>query len=506
MNNNDTPAQQSPDDMALVREYAASQSDFVFAQLVARHLNFVYSSALRRTGDAQLAGDVAQAVFIILARKAGTLGPGTILMGWLYRATQFASADALKQLRRRHQREHEAYLQSIWNTPEGDETWTQIAPLLEAVLDRLKARDRDAVLLRFFEGRTLAEVGAALGISQDGARVRVNRALEKLRRLFANRGVKSTADAITGAIAARSIQIAPAALASVAAAKGAAASGVPIANGALKLMAWGKMKMAAIVGAAAIVATGATVIIMDKSNRSQMDAYISSPDIKAFLKAPPMVVVQPTHVSAMRGRQITVGEIDPDGKMIGRRVNLNYMLSAAYNVDWAHIFFTTPTPTNEYDFLVTITNHPRKALQAEIERVTGFAAKKEIHTVPALVLEADSNAPILLEAGRRRYSRLSESEIGWAAQNLNFPSIESLCAGLQAIFQKPVINRTGVTNQFGVVVDWRPNSIPMPKGDSFQQAVTAHNDRLKKSLLSELGLDLISTNMPLEVLVVKRLR
>jgi RNA polymerase sigma factor (sigma-70 family) len=145
-----------PDDMVLVREFAASQSEPAFAQLVARHLNFVHSSALRRTGDAQLAEEVAQGVFIVLARKAGKLGHGTVLTGWLYRATQFVATTALKQRRRRQQREQEAYMQSILTPPEADETWNQIAPVLEAALDKLNTRDRDAVLLRFFENKTLA--------------------------------------------------------------------------------------------------------------------------------------------------------------------------------------------------------------------------------------------------------------------------------------------------------------------------------------------------------------
>lgn len=256
--------------MALVREFAASQSEPAFTELVARHLNFVYSSALRRTGNAPLAEEVAQAVFIILARKAGTLGAKTILTGWLYRATQFAAADALKQCLRRQQREQEAYMQSVLDRG-GDassqqEIWKQIAPMLEAALDKLNARDRDAVLLRFFENKKLAEVGRTLGISEDGARVRVNRALEKLRKLFARRGVDSTADAITGAITANSIQIAPAALAksltAAAIAKGAAASTsiLFLAQGAEKTMAGIKFKFAALgvlglVGAVIIVET-----------------------------------------------------------------------------------------------------------------------------------------------------------------------------------------------------------------------------------------------------------
>jgi RNA polymerase sigma factor (sigma-70 family) len=250
------------DDLNLLREFARNNSEAAFATLVSRHVNLVYSVALRQVHDSHLAEEITQAVFIILARKADSLGDKTILPGWLCRTARYASANALTIQRRRQHREQEAYMQSILNEAEPAETWNQIAPLLDGAMEKLGQKDHDALVLRFFENKTFAEVGATLGASEDAAKMRVNRALEKLRKFFTKRGVSSTTAIIAGTISANSVQAAPVALAksvtAVAIAKGAAASGstLTLIKGALKIMAWTKAKTAIVAGVIVLLAAG----------------------------------------------------------------------------------------------------------------------------------------------------------------------------------------------------------------------------------------------------------
>jgi RNA polymerase sigma factor (sigma-70 family) len=271
------------DDLNLLREFARNNSEDAFASLVARHVNLVYSVALRSVRDAHLAEEITQAVFIILARKADSLGDKTILPGWLCRTARYASANALKIQRRRQHREQEAYMQSILNEaePMHEETWNRIAPLLDGAMEQLGQKDHDALVLRFFENKTFAEVGATLGASEDAAKMRVNRALEKLRKFFTKRGVSSTTAIIAGTISANSVQAAPVTLAksvtAVAIAKGAAASAstLTLIKGALKIMAWSKMKTTIVVGASILFAAGTATVVIEKSRAERASRLVS---------------------------------------------------------------------------------------------------------------------------------------------------------------------------------------------------------------------------------------
>jgi RNA polymerase sigma factor (sigma-70 family) len=257
------------DDHQLLAEFARENSEAAFAALVERHVNVVYSTALRSVGHAHAAQEISQAVFIILARKANSLGAKTVLGGWLHQTTRLTAANFLRGEIRRQQREQEAYMRSTLNEPDAT-VWLQIAPLLDDALGKLGERDRNALVLRFFENKNLREVGLALGASEDAAKMRVNRALEKLRKIFTKRGVTLSATLIAGTVAANSVQAAPVGLAATvatAAAKGTAFSATltTLIKTTMETMTWLKLKFAISVGVTALLVGGAATVAISQT-------------------------------------------------------------------------------------------------------------------------------------------------------------------------------------------------------------------------------------------------
>jgi RNA polymerase sigma factor (sigma-70 family) len=212
-------------DAELLRAYAEENCEAAFGELVRRQVRLVYSIALRQCGgDAHLAEDVAQRVFTDLARRAHSFSGYTVLGGWLYRRAQFVASDIVRADHRRRAREMEAQaMQEISRSTTGDAEWQKLAPVLDQAIGELPEHDRDAVVLRFIEAWSFKEIGAALRLTEDAARMRVGRALEKLRGALERRGITSTSAALGVALANQAVAAIPESMA--ASVTGAALSG-----------------------------------------------------------------------------------------------------------------------------------------------------------------------------------------------------------------------------------------------------------------------------------------
>jgi RNA polymerase sigma factor (sigma-70 family) len=254
-------------DCELLRRYVGTHSEEAFAELVRRHVNLVYSAALRQVnGDAHLAQDVAQAVFTDLARKAGSLVRRETLTGWLYTSAHFAAAKAVRVENRRRDREEKFMREPIHESaPEPD--WEKLHPVLDEAMHELKEADREAILLRYFENCAFAEIGEKFGLNENSARMRVERALEKLRGFLASRGV-TTAVALSTVISANAVQIAPASLAATLATASLAGAGTGTLT-FLKFMTLTKFKLGL---SALVVAGAATILVVQHQTQTKLRA------------------------------------------------------------------------------------------------------------------------------------------------------------------------------------------------------------------------------------------
>jgi RNA polymerase sigma factor (sigma-70 family) len=316
------------DSQQLLADYVRNGSDEAFRELVTRYLALVYSTALRLVGgDTHRAEDVAQTVFVDLARKACTLPADVMLGGWLHRDTCFVASKTMRSERRRQSRERQA-VEMNSSQDHSELALMHVAPLLDEAINRLGAEDRTAILLRFFEQRDLRSVGNALGSTEDAARMRVNRALEKLHSLLTHRGVTLSAAALGTVLTAEAVTAAPVGLAvtisSVALASAATGTGTTLTF--LKAITMTKFQ-AGIIGAIVVASVLAPLVIehqaqvrLHEENQSlhqqiaQLEAdnkHLSSRIIQVKsalaprLPAPPMQVTNPPSALAAEDSQPT---------------------------------------------------------------------------------------------------------------------------------------------------------------------------------------------------------
>jgi RNA polymerase sigma factor (sigma-70 family) len=256
-------------DQQLLQDYAGNRSEAAFTELVRRHIDLVYSAALRMVCDSHQAQDVVQSVFVALAQNARQLIHHPVLSGWLHRTTQNLAANVIRTNVRRQAREQEAVAMTELLSAQSDATWEHIAPHLDAALGELNEADRDALLLRYFERQSAQEMAANLGISNEAAQKRVSRAVERLRDLFAQRGISVGAGGLVVAISANAVHAAPVAL--LATISATVLAGTTLTTAALvsqttaTTMNWINLKSAAALVAAALAAGTGTYVVQQQT-------------------------------------------------------------------------------------------------------------------------------------------------------------------------------------------------------------------------------------------------
>ena len=491
------------DDLTLLREYATRNSEAAFAELVSRRVGFVYAAALRQVRDPHLAEEITQAVFIILAQKAGRISGKTILAGWLFKTTRFAAIAQTRDLVKRQRRELEVFMQSEIQSTTPDPFWEQMSPLLDEALASLGETDRQAVLLRFFENKSLAEVGDKLGTGEDTARKRVARALEKLHRYFNQRGVSSTTAIIAGAMSANSVQAAPVALAktitAVAMTKGVAASGstLTLIKGALKIMAWTKAKTVVAVGVGVLLAAGTTTITIKEIQKHKTYSWeVPKASFDVLYKTPPQVVIVPTKFSE------DGGGVESNDRVLGIAQPIKEIVQAAYMKDRFRIVISSDLPEGKYDYIANLPDGAGsgKALQEELKRKLHVVGRLEQRETDVLVLKVVNShvdgfkpANSLRRSMQQPKSAAIMSGFGLFA-GFDQP-ISTLVPFLESRFKIPVIDQTGLPKHYDFNLTWDEKDRDHLNSADLQQA-----------LLNQLGLELVPGREPIEMLVVEKVK
>ena len=491
-------------DMDRLRNYSQEGSEEAFAELVRQHVNLVYSAALRHVGIAAHAEEITQAVFVILARKSGRLRPDTILEAWLYETTRLTALGFLRGERRRQRREQEAYMQSTLYESTEVPAWNRLAPLLDDAMARLERKDREAVVLRFFKEKSLREVAAALRVTEAAAQSRVHRAVEKLRRFFTKRGVALSSVAIAGAISAHSVQAAPVALAksvtAMALAKGATAGGstLTLIQGALKIMAWTKAKTAVVVVAGILFAAGTATVTVKKmktyetSRGSWRSAKLTWQQVG---ETTPEVGIFPTKFKPPVTHMLTC-----DGtRWGGVRVSVREIVRAAYRGSPGRVIFPAGEPHEKYDFISTLSEDTEEALQRELKRTLGLVGRWETKDTDVLSLRVRHPDAAGLKFALPipdEFGDLGHGHIHCFGERLSWtPPMPpwGLTKYLEMVFQMPVVDETGLNGFYNIDLRWK-----------VQADRQANQDALQQALLDQLGLELVPTNMPIEMMAVEK--
>lgn len=253
-------------DAQLLQRYARERDEEAFTEIVSRYGGMIYSAALRQTGgNVHLAKDILQIVFADLARKAGSISDNVVLAGWLHRATVLSAAQVKRKEGRRQMREELAMKEETIDTSDPGH-WTQIEPVVDQLLAKLNPRDRDVLLLRFFQERSLKEIGELMGCGESGASQRISRALEKLRHALAQKGITCTSSALSSSLTVHAVPNVPLGLlgAVATASLAQAEAGSLFSVGLLKALTMTKLEYC-VVSTLIVVGVGTPIFLQHQS-------------------------------------------------------------------------------------------------------------------------------------------------------------------------------------------------------------------------------------------------
>lgn len=490
-------------DMELLADYATRRSEEAFAALVSRHGSLVYAAALRQVRDPLLAEEVVQSVFILLARKAGSLGPKTILPGWLYRTARYASLRVIERESQRRARENQAFMESSAHQENAHSIWDEVAPLLDEGMAKLNARDRGAVVLRFFQNKSLKEVAAALGLQERAAQKRVARAVERLRVFFVRRGVTVTASSLPGMIAANSLRALPAQVAAGIAASSvhAVAPGISsfwLMKGAMKALLWAKANAAVVAVPVAILGiAGVTAVAVKGSATDPARADTSwaddprywRTDAQSLESLPPVFILRPT-----RFTNSPTG-IQKGGKMIRRNASIQALVAAAYDFSPYRLLLPESLLTQHFDMIFTLPTLSRGQakgmLQERICKQLGLTVQSESRTANVLLMKMKSVGAPGIKPAHGGPSGLHSTRSSLDMEN---ESLSELAGFLEHALGKPVFDETGIKPSFDVHLQWA----------SSNNVGALATDALTNAVLDQLGIELIPENRSIEMLTVRK--
>jgi RNA polymerase sigma factor (sigma-70 family) len=401
----------------LLRAYAEKRSEAAFSELVRRHLDLVYSAALRMVCDRHLAEDVTQGVFLAFAKSAGQLADRPVISGWLHRTAQNIAAQTVRTIERRRAREQEAVAMTEMFAAEPDASWDHIAPHLDAALGELDEADRDAVMLRYFERKSALEMAQIFGVSDAAAQKRVSRAVERLREFFAKRGVRVGASALAVVVSANAIQAAPVGLAisiSTAAALSETAAATTVAFTATKAIVMTTLQKT-LITATMVALTGAG--IYESSKVSQLQTQVAALQQQ---QAPLTAQIQQLEGERDETRRQLASLRDENERLIGNTAELLRLRSEVGRLRRGQE--TAGRPSNS-------TGAPPAAATANRER-TGAGPGQELGLA---VVRGDPGAfDRLVEVSRAAHTGFATNRVGLSSTNLAELQARTFAPGAEA--------------------------------------------------------------------------